>query len=188
MKEEKLGIFNARHLMLNEHNDVIKPCILFLTRNGIIVASSEGISRWIVVTVIVAFAASFTGLLLRNVVLLLGGLIAGIMTVLLVGLIDFAIRQRKIGKMKRLNSKYILEMNEKNFEIPYAEIVKVEVKTFKTYPRGSYMFPSFQEHRYMIDFVTRKEKHSFILDISKLQQCLNLIQQFLPETVEIDQV
>jgi len=187
MKEENLGIFNVPHLVLGQH-DAIEPCTLLLTPNRIIVVSPEGINRWIVVTVIVAFAASFTGLLLRNGVLFLGGLVAGIMAALFIGLIDFVLRRIRIGKIKHLNSKRILEMNEKNFEIRYAKIVKVVVRTFKTYPRRSYLFPSFQENRYRIDFVTHKEKHSFILDRSELQQCLNLVRQFAPETVEIEQV
>jgi len=186
MEEEKLGILNARHLILSEH-DAIKPCTLFLTDNRIIVVASDGINQWIVVTVIVTFIASFMGLILRNVILFLGGLGAGIMAVLLTSLIYFVIRKRKIGKIKRLSPERILEMNEKNFEIRYTKIVKVVVRTFKTYPRGNYLFPSFQEHRHKIDFVTHEEKYSFILDRGKLQQCLNLIQQFVPGTIEIDQ-
>lgn len=187
MKEENLGTLNARHLILSEH-DTIKPCTLFLTRNRIIVVSAEGTNRWLVAMVTVTFAASFTGLLLRNVVLSLGGLVAGIMAILLIGLINFAIRQRKIGKVKRLNPKRILEMNEKNFEICYAKIVKVVIRTLKTYPGGNYLFPSFQEHRFKIDFITHAEKYSFILDGGKLQKCLKLIQQFVPETTEIDKI
>ncbi len=186
MKEEYLGILNVRHLILGEH-DVIKSCTLFLTRNRIIVVSTEGVNRWIFVSVAVAFAASFMGMLFRNIVLLLAGLVAWMIAVLLVGLVNFVIRQRKIGEMKRLNPRRILEMNEKNFEISYAKIVKVVVITFKTYPGVNYLFPSFQENRYKIDFITCAKKHSFILDRGKLQKCLNLIQQFVPETIEINQ-
>lgn len=187
MKEEKLDTLNARHLIPNEH-DAIKPCTLFLTRNRIIVVSAKKINRWIVVTIAVTFTTSFMGLLLRNAVLFLAGLGTGITAVLLTALVGFVIRQRKIAKMKRLNPKRILEMSEKNFEIRYAKIVKIVVRTFKTYPGGNYLFPSFQELRYKTDFITHKEKHSFILDRGKLQQCLNLVRQFIPETVEIEQV
>ncbi len=162
--------------------------LCFLPRDRIIVASPGGINLWTVVTVIIVFAVSFTGLLLRNIVLFLGGLGAGIISGLLIGLFDFVIRHRRLSKMKRLSPERILEMNEKNFEIRYAEIVKVEVRAFETYSKGSLFFPTFQEHQYEINFETNEQRHTFIVDRGVMQECLSLLRKFAPETVDIENV
>lgn len=186
MNEENLGILNARHLVRDKYDDA-KPCTLLLTRNRIIAVTIEGINPWTVVTVIVALAASFTSFLLRNFVLFLGGLGVGIIAGLLIGLIDFVIRHKVLRKMKRLNPERILEMNEKNFEMRYKNIVKVRVRTVSTYPRRSDFIPYFQEHRYIIDLVTNEEKHTFVFDGRQLHQFLDIFHQFAPETAEIEQ-
>ena len=188
MTEEKiLGVFDVHQLILGEY-DTIRPCTLLLTRNRIIVATSEGVNRWIVVVAVMAFIAGLAGLFLRNAMLFLAGLATGIVAGLLIGLFDFVIRRRRVGKMKRLNPNHILEMDKKNFEVPYANIVKVEIRTFKTYPRRSYLLPSFEERRYKIDFVTQKERFMFIMDKSKLEHCIDLFRQSAPETIEIERV
>lgn len=99
--------------------------------------------------------------------LFFAGLGTGIVAGLLIGLYDFVTRRRKTGKMKKLNPNHILEIDKENFEVPYANIVKVEIKTFKTYPRASFLLLSFEEHRYKIDFVTQKERFMFIMDKGK---------------------
>lgn len=187
MKEENSCIINARYLPLDEY-DVAKPCTLFFNRNRIIVVSLEGMNPWTVVTVIVALAASFTGLLLRNFFLLFGGLGAGITAGILIVIIDFLIRRKKLSKMKRLSPERILETSEENFEVRFAEIVKAEVRTFKTYSKGSLLLPSLQENQYAVDLATNQKKYRFILDRNKLQQCINMLRQFAPETIEIDEV
>ena len=188
MLEEKiLGVFNVHQLILGEY-DTIKPCTLLLTRNRIIVVTSEGVNPWIVILVVIAFIAGLTGLFLRNAMLFLAGLGTGIVAGLLVGLFDFVIRRRKIGKMKKLDPNHILEIDKKNFEVPFANIVKVEIKAFKTYSRGSYLLPSFEEHRYKIDFVTQKERFMFSMDKSKMGRCIDLFRQSAPETIEIEQI
>jgi len=186
MNEENLGILNVRHLVHDKYDDV-KPCTLFLTRNRIIAVTVEGINPWTVVTVLVALAVSFTGFLLRSFVLFLGGLGVGIIAGLLIGLIDFVIRHKELRKMKRLNPERILEMNEKNFEIRYKNILKVRVRTVSTYPRRSDFIPSFKEHRYVVDFATNEEKHTFVFDGRQLHQFLDIFRQFAPETTEIEQ-
>lgn len=190
MNEENLGVFDARHLVHNEH-DTLKPCILFLTRNRIVAVLVEGINPWTVVSVIVALAASFIGLLLRNFALFLGGFSIGIVAGLCIVLIDFVIRHKEFRKIKRLNPEHILEMTEKSFEIHYEKIVKVEVRIFNRYSGISDFMPSLpslQEHQYVITFVTNEKKHTFILDGKKLKECLDLIREFVPETTEITEI
>jgi len=190
MNEENLGVFDARHLVQNEH-DTLKPCILFLTRNRIVAVLLEGINPWTVVTVIVALAASFIGLLLRNFALFLGGFSIGIIAGLCIVLIDFVIRHKEFRKIKRLNPEHILEMTEKSFEIHYEKIAKVEVRIFNRYSGISGFMPSLpslQEHHYVITFVTSEKKHTFILDGNKLKECLGLIREFVPETTEITEI
>lgn len=188
MNEENIAVFNARHLVHNEH-DTLKHCTIFLTRNRIIVVSRGGINPWTAVTVIAALAASFTGLLLRNYALLLGGLGAAIIAGLCIALIDLLIRYKESRKIKRLNPERILEMTEKSFEIHYETIAKVMVRTFSRYPGRSDFMPSFtflQEHQYVIEFATNERKHTFILDGNKLQEFLDLIREFIPKTTEIE--
>lgn len=187
MTEEKLGVINARHLARDEYES-IKPCILFLTSNRIIVATLGGINPWTVVTVIVALIASFIGLILREFALFLGGLGVGIISGLSIVVIDFAIRHLELRKVKRLSPERILQTKERNFEIRYAEIAKVEVRTFKTYPKGSFFLPSLPELTYSIDFITDKDKDRFILDKGELQLCLDLLHRLAPKTIEIEEV
>lgn len=189
MNEENLSILSVRCLVQDRHDD-IKPCTLFLTRDRIIVVSTEGINPWTAVTVVVALVASLTGLLLRNFVLFLGGLGAGIIAGLIIGLIDFMIRHIRLRKVKRLNPERILEMSRKNFAIDYKKIVTVEVRKFNRYPGRSDFIPSLpalQEHEYVIDLVLGEKKHAFILDRNKLHQCLDLLHKFAPENIKIEQ-
>lgn len=189
LNEENIGVLSARCLVPDKH-DAVKPCTLFLTANRIVVVLTGGINPWAVVTVIVAFAVSLSGLLLRNFVLFLGGLGAGIIAGFIIGLADFIIRHIGPRKVRRLNPERILEMSEKNLAIDYKKIVKIEVRKLTKYPgRSDFIpsFPAFQEHKYVIDFVLGEKKHTFILDRKKLQQCLKLLHQFVPETVEIEQ-
>lgn len=188
MIEEKiLGVVEVQQLVLGEY-DIIEPCALLLTRNRIIVVTSEGINRWIFVVAVMAFIAGLAGLFLRNAVLFFAGLGTGIVAGLLIGLFDFVVRRRRIGKMKRLSPNHILEIDKKNFEVPYANVVKVETRTFKTYPGGGYFLPSFEERRYKIDFVTRKKSFAFIMDRSKMERCIDLVRQSAPKTIEIEQI
>lgn len=186
-EETILEVFDVRQLILGEY-DIIKPCTLLLTRDRIIVVTFEGLNRWIVIVVAPAFIAGLAGLFLRNIALFFAGLGTGIVAGLLIGLFDFVIRRRKIGKMKRLDPNHILEIDKKNFDVPYESVVKAEIKTYKSYPGGSYLLPSFEEHRYRIDLVTQRERFMFIMDKGKMERCINLFRQSAPETIEIEQI
>jgi len=185
-KEGILRSFNAHQAIINE-NETIKSRILFLTNNRVIVASIEGITLWTVAIVIIALAGSFTGLLLRNLDLFVGGLSVGIAAGLIIGLVDYLVRLRKRGKMKKLDPDSIVEMSRENFEILYSLISKVEVRTSQTYSRGSWFLPfSLSEQNYVLDFFTDSNKHTFVLEPNDLEPCLNLIRKFVPETITIE--
>lgn len=177
-------VIDAEEVILGEH-DVVKHRVLFITQDGIIVTPSEGISNWTIAFVIVAFAVAFTGLFLRNLLLLLVGLVAGTTGGLIIGLFDFVLRRRRLSNMKRHDSKSILGIGKNNFEILYSRIARVEVTTLGTYPGASYLFPSFQDNQYKIDFVIDELKHTFILGKGKLEQCLKMLRQYAP-TIEIE--
>lgn len=188
-KEEILGSFNAHQAIINEH-ETIKSRILFLTNNRIIVASIEGVTLWTAAIVIIALAGSFTGLLLKNLDLFVGGLSLGVAAGLIIGLVDYAMRHRKRGKMKKLNPDSIVEMSRENFEMPYSQISTVEVRTSQTYSRGSWFLPfSFSEQNYVLDFFTNsnKNKHTFVLEPKDLAPCLTLIRKFAPETITTEE-
>jgi MFS superfamily sulfate permease-like transporter len=187
MKEENLSSFDARQLILGEH-DIIKSCILFITRRSIIIVYSSGASLRVVILILVAFAAGLLGLILRNVTLFVGGLSAGIVIGMVIAMVDFMFRRRRLKKMKRLSPERILQMSEKNFEVPYEKIVKVEVRESKVYPQITLFLPMFEEHyKYVVGFLTDENKYLFILDADKLQSCLNLIREFAPKTIHIEE-
>jgi len=186
MKKENSAVFNAKHLIRGEY-DIVKPCALLLTNDRIIVASLEGISLWTVTSVIVALAASFVGLILANVVLFLGGLGVAIVAGLCVVLLDYMIRHRRLSKIRQHNIERILENGGRNFQVPYSKITKVEVRPSESYTKVVFVPSYLREQQYVIDFIENKEKHTFIIDDSSLQPCLNLLSRFLPETVEIEQ-
>lgn len=186
-KEKILDSFDVRWLILGEY-ETIKPCTLLLTPNRVIVVTFEGVNRWIIIVVALAFIAGLVGLFLRNMALFFAGLGTGILAGLLIDLFDFVIRRRKIGKMKRLDPNHILEIDKRNFDVPYESIVKAEIKTYKTYPGGSYLLPSFEEHRYRIDFVTQRERFMFTMDKAKMERCMYLFRQSAPKTVKIKQI
>jgi hypothetical protein len=187
VKEEILRSFNAHQAIINEHETINSP-ILFLTNTRIIVASIEGITLWTVAIVIIALAGSFIGLLLRNLNLFVGGLSVGIAAGLVIGLVDYVVRLRKRGKMKKLDPDSIVEMSKKNFEIRYSLISKVAVTTSQTYSTGRWFLPfSFPEHKYVLDFLTDSSKHTLVLEPNDLQPCLNLISKFAPEAIETEQ-
>ena len=188
MKKENLSSFEVYQLILGEQ-DIVKPCTLFIARGSIIVAASpSGVSLRAIVLVLVAFAAGFLGLILRNITLFLGGLGAGIVIGVVIALVDFIVRRRRVKTMKRLSPERILEMSQKNFEVPYEKIVKIELRESKVYPQITLFIPSFEEHyKYVVSFVTDETKYLFIFDEGKLQSCLNLIRRLAPKTIEIEE-
>jgi MFS superfamily sulfate permease-like transporter len=188
MKEESLSSFEVHQLILGEH-EIVKPCTLFITRGSIIiVVPPSGISLRAVVLIFVAFAAGLLGLFLRNVTLFVSGLGAGIVIGVVVALVDFMFRRRRLRTMKRLSPERILQVSEKNFEIPYEKIVKVEVRESKVYPQITLFIPMFEEHyKYVVSFITDENEYLFIFDEGKLQSCLNLIRRFAPKTIEIEE-
>jgi len=185
MKGQNLSSFEVHQLILGEH-DIVKPCTLFIARGSIIVVSRSGISLWAVLLILATFATGLLGLILRSLTLFVGGLIAGIVTGLIVALADFMFRRRRLRAMKRFSPERILKMSEKNLEIRYEKIVKVEVRESKVYPGISLLFPSFGErHKYAVGFVTDEGKYLFILDEGDLQPCLNLIRENSSRDIEI---
>jgi len=187
MEEEKLGSFNVRQVILNEH-PISKPCALFLTNKRIIAASVAGINPWAVAPVLIALAVSFAGLLFRSYLFFLGGIAVAITAGILVVLIDFAIRYRIVRKMRHLNPDGILKASKRNLEISYAEIEKIEVSESSSYSRGNLLVPSFfQERQYVLDFVMKENRHTFILDGGALQPCLDIIRKFVAEKIEIEE-
>lgn len=187
MKEENLSSLEAYQLIVGEH-DIVKPCTLFIARSSIIVVSRSGVTLWTFVLIFVAFAAGLLGLIIRNVTLFVGGLGAGIVVGAVVALVDFVFRRRRLGIMKRLSPERILKMSEKNLEISYEKIVKVEVKESKVYPGISLLFPRFEEHhKYAVGFITDENKYLFILEEGRLQSCLDLIRRNAPKNIEIEE-
>ncbi len=185
MTDEKIISFKANQVILGDR-DIIKSRVLFLTKSGIIVASFDGIDNWTIAFVIFFFAIGLIGLFLRNLMLSLAGLVAGTVAGITIGLFDFTLRRRRLNSIKRLDPNHVLELSRENFEIAYTRIDKVEVGTLSTYPGANYLFPSFQENQYKIDFIAKEEKYTFALDRSRLQLCLEMLRKFAPITMEIE--
>jgi hypothetical protein len=181
MTDREKSFLSVQQVILGE-NDVVRSCTLLFTTDGIIVVFIEGLSNWTVAIVIVALAAGFVGLLVRNSLLFLSGLTIGIVAGLFIGLFDIMLRRKKLGNVKRLDPDDVLHISNKNFEIPYTRISKVEVATLSSYPAASYLFPSFQEDRYRFDFITEEGKQTFVLNRNSLHQCLNKLRQLAPKT------
>lgn len=186
MAEQVVDAF-AAHLLMIEEGDVKRSCTVFVTGKRLVVVVPEGINPWIGVVVAVAFIAGLMGLLLRNLILFLGGLGTGFVLVLLLVLVDFAIRQRKKSRVKRLAPDEILKAYKRNFEIPYPDIVKIKhepVERIETAGFNRIILPSLPYITHLVRFETGKGKYVFMIERSDIALFFDLMNRFVPDKIE----
>jgi len=185
MSEEIVGVFNVLH-SVPEEQGVGRSCAMFLTDRRVIAIEPKGINLITIVVPIIAFLVGFTGFLLKNFVLFFIGMGAGIVSALVLVLVDSLIRHRGIGKAKRLTPDEILKVGKQNFEIPYSKISKVEITRFEGFRRGSLLLPSLPEYNWSVEFVLENARQIFILESDVLYHFIKRIQPFVPEIVETE--
>jgi len=187
MVEEIVGKLSAHQLMLEEYG-VRRACTLFFTSSRVIVMMPEGINTRVFALAVIALVVGFVGFLLKNFLLFFAGLMAAIVVGLLLGLIDFVIRHRRMSKVKRLAPDNILKASGKNFEISYSDVVKVKHTSFERHEGSSRFFlPTFPELMHDIEFTTSQKRYVFILERNDFYRCMNLLNRFIPEKIEKDE-
>jgi hypothetical protein len=190
MTEEKIVDVFGAHLLMIEEGDVKRSCTFFVTDKRLVVLVPEGINPWIGVVAAVAFVAGLAGLLLRNLILFLGGLGAGFVLVLLLVLVDFAIRYRKRSKVRQLAPDEILRAYRRNFEIPYSEITRVKhepVERIETAGYNRILLPSLPYTTHLVRFETGKGKYVFMIERGDIARFLDLMNRFVPGKIEENQ-
>lgn len=186
MAEQMMDAF-AAHLLRIEEGDVKRSCTFFVTDKRLVVLVSEGINPWVGVVAAIAFIAGLAGLLLRNLTLFLAGLGAGFILVLLLVVVDFAVRQRKRSRVKRLSPNEILKAYKRNFEIPYSEIIKVKhepVERIETAGVNRIILPSLPYITHLVRFETGRGKYVFMIERGDIAPFLDLMNRFVPGKIE----
>jgi len=188
MAEEIIGEFDAIQSVSEEHG-VGQPCVLFLTKSGVIVAEFEGLSSITYLIPVALFVAAFAGLLLRETLILLLGLVAAIASGLLLTAVHYAVRSRRLRRARRLSPNEILTLNRSNFDIPYNKIAKIELRRHEEFRGGggNILLPSLPEYKWTVDFLMQNVEDRgriFILKGSVTAQFEELIKQYVPEVIE----
>lgn len=125
---------------------------LYFTPNRAIVAKTGGV-RWY-------------WLLL---VIILGGIALGLILALIIAAIIARRAKKKFKKLSELSPGGILRADKKNFEIPYPDITRIEMKK-RTFLRSKIEI-----------ILTSREKHKFnILRKKEFEDYVNLIRSVLP--------
>jgi hypothetical protein len=146
----------------------------------------EGLNPRVFALAVIPLAVGFIGFLLRDIVLIAAGLIAAVVAGLLLGLIDFVVRRRRMSRVKRFAPDDILKAGKRNFEIPYSDVINVKLTTFERYDgssRGLFL-PTLPELAHDIEFVTTRGSYVFILSKSDLDRCRELLNTKIPEKIE----
>lgn len=188
MAEEVIGEFDAIQSVSEEYG-VGEPCVLFLTNSRVIVAEFEGLSPVTFLIPVVLVAVAFAGLLLREFLMLLIGMAAAIVSGLLLIAANYAVRNRRLRRARRLSPDEILSLNKSNFDIPYNKIAKIELMRHEEFRGGggNILLPSLPEYKWTVDFFMQKVEDRarvFILKGSVSAQFKELIKQYVPEVIE----
>lgn len=184
MVEEIVGVFNVRQLMLEEYGTT-RSCTLFLTNERVVVMVPEGIALRMVALPIIALVAGFIGFLTRNPILFFTGMGVGVGSGIVLGMLDFLIRHRKVRKVKQLPPAEILRVGKQNFEIPFSKTTRVQLRWFEELQKGSFLLPTLPKYNYEVEFVVENGKYVFIIDSDMLNQFTKKLRPFIPEIVEI---
>ena len=83
----------------------------------------------------------------------------------------------KVGKKFMLDSQSVLTANRHNFEIPYSDINKVEMKK-------SAIGPATQRAGKMIIFTHGKKQQFDIIFAQKFEDCVDLVRSVLPSKLQ----
>jgi hypothetical protein len=188
MVEEILREFDAIQSVSEEHG-IGEPCILFLTNSRVIVAEFEGLSSLGLLVPLGLFAVAFAGLLLRELLILLLGLAAAVISGLLLVAANYVVKNRRLRRARRLSPDEILGLNQRNFDIPYSKIAKVELRRHEEFRGGggNILLPSLPEYKWTVDFFMQSlqdRARIFILKGSVTAQFEEHIKQYVPEVIE----
>lgn len=190
MAEEIVGEFNAIQSVSEEHG-VGKPCILFLTNSRVIVMEIEGMSSLVFLIPIISFVVGFAGLLLRELLILLTGVTAAIVSSLFLIGINYVVRNQRLKRARKLAPEEIMRLNSNNLDIPYNKIVKIELKRYEEFRGGggNILLPSFPEFKWTVDFSMQGEEdrgHVFILKGNTMAAFKECVKQYIPEIIEYE--
>lgn len=190
MAEEVVGEFNAIQSVSEEYG-VGKSCILFLTNSRVIVVEIEGVSSLVFLIPIVLFVVGFAGLLLRELLALLIGVATAIASSLLLLGVNYAVRNRRLKRVRKLTPSQIVRLSSNNFDIPYAKIAKIELKRHEEFRGGggNILLPSFPEYKWTVYFSMQSEEdrgYVFILKGNIMAAFKECIKQYIPEIFEFE--
>jgi len=185
LAEKVLDTFNA--LQSIPERGVGRSCTLFITNSRIIVMEPKGIDLRTVAIPIIALVASLVGLFLRDLVLFVGGFLAGIASGFVLIILDFFLRNRRISKAKKLVPAEILKAGKQNFEVPYSKVSRVEIKKYEAFRRANPLFLSLPQYNWVVEFIVENERLTFIFESDLMNQFLERIHPFVSEIVETEQ-
>jgi hypothetical protein len=180
LTQETVRVFDARRISVDGEE---KPCILYFTKDSIIVAVITRRIFWIAIPAAFGIIISIIGLLLKHLTLSLIGLSAGIGVAFLFGSIHFATGRRNVSKLKKLAPHQVLALTKENFAIPFRSIVRIVNKRFERYAGPGYLLPPLPSYGYAVEIITSKGTHMFLLDRKEFYSYNDFTCEALPDKV-----